>query len=440
VLHVDHGSRLAPAGRAPHRPAGYFQPTMDGVRIDFGRYPASPPIPTLSPMEVWESDGSSARGRLIDAAVIVFAAAGGALNLVSGLASGASVPLGLVATDVAMGAAACLVLWLRRRRPVGVALAIAPLAVFSATSQGALGMALLTVAAHRRLRLAVLVGLASFAAGQVHWVLWGPRSQPLWVAALTNVVVGLLVNAVLIAWGLLGQARRERLRSLRERAERAEAEQLLRVEQARHLERERIAREMHDVLAHRISLLSLHAGALEFNPDAPPEDVARAAGVIRQNAHLALEDLRRVIGVLRGPTGEGAPEPPQPTLADVPALVEDSRQAGMRLRFDNRLADLSAVPAGAGRDAYRIVQEALTNARKHAPACAVGLTLDGKAGSGLSIEVRNRLPTGAATAPAIPGAGTGIVGLVERAALAGGQLEHGRDGDGYRLRAWLPWP
>ena len=147
-----------------------------------------------------------------------------------------------------------------------------------------------------------------------------------------------------------------------------------------------------------------------------------------------------MIGVLRGPAGDGAPEPPQPTLADVPALVEDSRQAGMRLRFDNRLADLSAVPAGAGRDAYRIVQEALTNARKHAPACAVGLTLEGAAGSGLSIEVRNRLPTGAAAVPAIPGAGTGIVGLVERAALAGGRLEHGRDGDGYRLRAWLPWP
>ena len=81
------------------------------------------------------------------------------------------------------------------------------------------------------------------------------------------------------------RARRQLVLSLRERAERAEAEQQLRVSQARHLERTRIAREMHDVLAHRISLLSLHAGALEFRPDAPPAEVARAAGVIRASAH-----------------------------------------------------------------------------------------------------------------------------------------------------------
>jgi len=403
--------------------------------------PARAGIRTLTTMEVWAAGGGRARERLHDAGLVLVAAATGALNLAIWLANSPPVPRAVLVADVAVGAAACLALLVARRWPVGVALAIAPLVVFATASQGAMGMALLTVALHRRLRVAVLVGLVSFAAGQAHWALRGPRTDPLWASALANLVLGLLVNVAVIAWGMLGQARRERLRSLRERAERAEAEQQLRIEQARHLERERIAREMHDVLAHRISLLSLHAGALEFHPDAPPEDVARAAGVVRQNAHLALEDLRRVIGVLRGPGAGDAPEPPQPTLADVPALVEDSRQAGMRLRFDNRLADLSAVPASAGRDAYRIVQEALTNARKHAPACAVGLTLAGAAGDGLTIEVRNRLPAGEAAPPAIPGAGTGIVGLVERAALAGGRLEHGGDGGGgYRLRAWLPWP
>ncbi|TMC11278.1 MAG: sensor histidine kinase [Chloroflexi bacterium] len=397
-------------------------------------------IRTLTTMEVWAAGGGRTRERLHDAGLVLVAAVTGALNFALWLANSPPVPRLVLVADVAIGAAACLALLVARRWPVGVSLGIAPLVVFATASQGAMGMALLTVALHRRLRVAVLVGLASFAAGQLHWWLRGPRTDPLWAAALANFVIGLLVNAAVIAWGMLGQARRERLRSLRERAERTEAEQQLRIEQARHLERERIAREMHDVLAHRISLLSLHAGALEFHPDAPPEDVARAAGVVRQNAHLALEDLRRVIGVLRGPGADDAPEPPQPTLADVPALVEDSRQAGMRLRFDNRLADLSAVPASAGRDAYRIVQEALTNARKHAPACAVGLTLAGAAGDGLTIEVRNRLPAGEAAPPAIPGAGTGIVGLVERAALAGGRLEHGPDGGGYRLRAWLPWP
>jgi hypothetical protein len=124
--------------------------------------------------------------------------------------------------------------------------------------------------------------------------------------------------------------------ALHERADRLEAEQRLRVEQAREAERRRIAREMHDVLAHRVSLLALHAGALEFRPDAPSEEVAEAAGVIRANARAALEDLRGVVGMLRDSGDGSAPEPPQPTLGDIPALVEESRAAGMRvvLRLD----------------------------------------------------------------------------------------------------------
>jgi len=114
---------------------------------------------------------------------------------------------------------------------------------------------------------------------------------------------------------------------------------------------------MHDVLAHRISLLSLHAGVLEFRPDAPPEEVrARRCRDPRQRAQ-ALEDLRAVIGVLRdGPDGPG-PEPPQPTLAALPGLLEESRAAGMGIRADVSLPDLAAVPDAIGRHALRIVQE-----------------------------------------------------------------------------------
>ena len=162
----------------------------------------------------------------------------------------------------------------------------------------------------------------------------------------------------------------------------AEAEQELRVEQVRYAERTRIAREMHDVLAHRISLLSLHAGALEFRPDAPPEEVARAAAVIRASAHQALEDLRAVIGVLRDGADGEAPQPPQPTLAALPGLLEESRAAGMLLHADVRLGDLAAVPDAIGRHALRIVQEALTNARKHATSAAVDLRRRGRAGGG----------------------------------------------------------
>ena len=190
----------------------------------------------------------------------------------------------------------------------------------------------------------------------------------------------MLATGAVIAWGMFVRSRRQLVLSLRDRAERAEAEQQLRVEQARQHERARIAREMHDVLAHRISLLSLHAGALEFHPDAPPEEIARAAGVIRASAHDALEDLRTVIGVLRAEAGDGDPEPPQPTLADLPALIEESREAGMQVRFECELAEPAAVPAATGRSAYRIVQEGLTNARKHARGAAVEVTVEGTAG------------------------------------------------------------
>jgi signal transduction histidine kinase len=217
---------------------------------------------------------------------------------------------------------------------------------------------------------------------------------------------------------------------------------------------------MHDVLAHRISLLSLHAGALEIRPDASADEVARAAGVIRASAHQALQDLREVIGVLRDPAAGSPPERPQPTLHELPALAEDSRAAGMRVRLDLRVAAPDSVPAGAGRTAYRIVQEGLTNARKHAPGAAVSVCVDGSVGTGLTVTVRNPWPVGGPPAggagadvpgaggagaalpgAGIPGAGTGLVGLTERATLAGGRLAHGRTpGGDFELAAWLPWP
>ena len=141
-----------------------------------------------------------------------------------------------------------------------------------------------------------------------------------------SLVFIVLVTVATVAWGMFVRARRQLVLSLRERADRAEAEQQMHVEQARQQERARIAREMHDVLAHRISLLSMHAGALEFRPDAPPEEIARAAGIVRASAHQALQDLREVIGVLREePAVNGGPELPQPTLANLPALLDESR-------------------------------------------------------------------------------------------------------------------
>ncbi len=338
--------------------------------------------------------------------------------------------------DLVGGAVASLALLWRRRWPVGVALFIAVITTYSTSAAIAGAIALFTVAVHRRAIIAVGLAALTLATVPIYLAIQPDDDVPYWVTYL----IGILASGAVIAWGMFVRSRRQLVLSLRDRAERAEAEQQLRVEQARQHERARIAREMHDVLAHRISLLSLHAGALEFRPDAPPDEVARAAGVIRASAHEALEDLRTVIGVLRESEDGDHPERPQPTLADLEALIGESRAAGMQVRYDPRLIDASAVPAGAGRNAYRIVQEGLTNARKHAQGAAVEVTVDGAEGDGLVIEVRNRLPVGVGAA-AIPGTGSGIVGLTERAALAGGRLEHGRTAAGdFRLWAWLPWP
>jgi signal transduction histidine kinase len=349
----------------------------------------------------------------------------------------------VLSIDFAVGVAACLAIWLRRRWPLGLALALVPAGAVSASAGGAAAIALFTLAVHRRFAVVAPVAVLGVAVSPIFIALHPDDSTPPGVEFL----FGMLGTVAIVAWGMFVRARRQLVLSLRERALRAEAEQQLRVDQARAAERARIAREMHDVLAHRISLLSLHAGALEFRRDATPEEVARAAGVMRATAHQALQDLREVIGVLReGPDGD-APERPQPTLADLPALIEESRAAGMAVSSDFAVDD--AVPDGVARSAYRIVQEGLTNARKHARGAAVTVTVAGAPGSGLTVEVRNRLPLGRAAAegragrPAdeIPGAGTGIVGLAERVDLAGGRLEHGRTDDGdFRLWAWLPWP
>ena len=372
----------------------------------------------------------SQRQWVVDSALYIAAVGLGTVSLATTVRHGLDGPL-LVA-DALSGAALCIALWWRRRWPVALGLASLPILVVSSSGGLASLMILATIAAYRRWQLVVVIAVAQLALLPVGRVVHTQGNS-----LLEYYFVGALAIAVAVAWGMLLRGNR---RAEEERQRRTRAEQQLHVEQARYAERARIAREMHDVLAHRISLLSLHAGALEFRPDAPPEEIARAAAVIRASAHQALEDLREVIGLLRDDAGGDAPQPPQPTLATLPGLLEESRAAGMRVHDDVRIADLAAVPDAIGRHALRIVQEALTNARKHAPSAAVDLRVAGAPGDGLTIEVRNPVPVPAVGATEIPGSGTGLVGLAERATLSGGHLEHGLDGGGdFRLRAWLPW-
>ena len=330
---------------------------------------------------------------LLFLAAVVFA-----LLVIGGrLESSTPPPTWLFTADVIAGAVGCAGLWLRRRWPVGLALVLVVFSTFSETVSGALVVGMLTVAIHRPPRTTAAVFVLSVVAALMYVVLRPEPGIPAWLLFM----IGLAVQSAAVGWGLFIHFRRQLVLSLRDRANRAETEAQLRAEQAQQRARDEIAREMHDVLGHRLSLLSVHAGALEFRPDAPAEEVARAAKVIRENAHQALQDLREVIGVLRAPVGEL----PQPTLADVQQLVAESGRAGMRVTLREETS--GPAPDLTGRTAYRVVQEALTNARKHAPGAEVRVHLAGSAGTGLRVEVRNDAPPPAAglTAGPVPDPG-----------------------------------
>ncbi|MEJ5866773.1 histidine kinase [Pseudokineococcus sp. 5B2Z-1] len=343
-----------------------------------------------------------------------------------------------------------VLLLLRGRAPLAVTAGTALLMLTGQPVQVAALVALLQVAVRsswRRTSVAAGLLLVGYAAALVVH-----RSTP-WAAWLESAAV-LVTGAVLLLGatagaGLYAGARRQLLAEARERADRAEADRARHAERARERERARIAREMHDVLAHRLTVLALHAGALEYGARATGGEVAETAGVVRESAHRALQELRDVLGVLRAASDDGPDDAgggglrPPPALADVQGLVDEAAAATgspVRLTVDG---DLDAVSAPTGRAAYRVVQEGLTNARRHAPGAAVLVVVRVPAGSGdVVVEVRNDPPPPAAGAPPVAGLagrGSGLLGVAERAALLGGQVEHGPTPDGgHRLAVRLP--
>jgi signal transduction histidine kinase len=375
----------------------------------------------------------SARDWLTDWALFAFAAGVGCIGL-AGLWHTHGVVLDWI--DVAAGVLACLALWARRTSLPAVLVALAA----SAFSPLALGAGLVAIcAAASRLTGRALIALAVVVtAGSFVFLAINPAAGEI----LKVAVPAFLFAVMAFGWGLYLRARRELVVSLRERADRLEADRQRSAEQAREAERRRIAREMHDVLAHRLSLLSVHAGALEFHPGAPPGEIAKAATVIRTSAAAALGELRQVITVLREDS-DGA-VPPQPGFGQLAELLEDSRSAGMTLHARIDVPDTGLLPAALGRTVYRVVQEGLTNARKHAPGApvTVTVTVDGQAVVAEVISRRALVATGQPSATAAPaGAGAGLIGIAERVALADGRLEHGPNvmGD-FVLRATIPRP
>lgn len=225
--------------------------------------------------------------------------------------------------------------------------------------------------------------------------------------------------------------REVRLEAVTARADAIEREQELRIREAAELERTTIARELHDVVAHKVSVMVVQAGAERSVLDPAATSTEETLRTIEATGREALVELRRLLGVLRN--GESQPLVPQPTLADVDALVAHVRDAGVdvELRIEGERRRLAP---GVELSAFRIVQEALTNVLKHAGGAPALVALRFEAAE-LEIEVRDQ--GGGEHAPGA-GTGHGLLGIRERVALHGGRVDAGPTGDGYTVRAWLP--
>lgn len=232
--------------------------------------------------------------------------------------------------------------------------------------------------------------------------------------------------------GLWLHQRQLLLSATHERIERAERERALLAERAVTDERRRIARELHDVIAHRASVLSLQAGALTMH--ARDKSTVDTAEVIRENSAKALTELRSMLHVLReGSSNHDDADGDAPTARDIEELVRDAVAGGSNIEL-TMPAVLPEIPVTIGRAAYRVVQEALTNAAQHAPDAAI--RVDVEAGDDLVISVVNEP---ARKAGAGQGSGYGLLGMRERVALADGSLQaEATDDDGFRVRARLP--
>lgn len=345
-----------------------------------------------------------------------------------------------IAADVTIGVAALALLLRRRRWPFGICALLTALSAFSVIASAASCIALVSLATHRRWRPTLLCCAEALVAGYVFQLFFHSDANNGFGEWVTDTVIGVLAVALCVAIGWAIGARRQLVSNLRTQLAVAEDRQHLRVEQARVAERARIAREMHDVLAHRISVVAMHSGALAYRTDLSQDELHESTAIIRDNAHAALTELREVLGVLRDPTASPPrPDAPQPTLSDLPELVAtlESTDGPVELTVPDELTGLTEL---ASRNAYRIVQEGLTNRRKHAAGEPMSIVLTHDEDD-LRLTMRNRIPAAVPGSGELPDSGLGLVGATERAELVGGELTSGRDRAGdFVVRARLPWP
>jgi signal transduction histidine kinase len=316
-----------------------------------------------------------------------------------------------------------------------------PLAAWRLGLLGSLGVGV--VGQHTRavtLGFVVLVVLFCVAARVVQrivlWWMCGLMLAVLWIAmpaeAATNAigVSGLIVAAAVAMDAIRGW--RESREALALETEHAEEEQARR---ALLEERARIGRELHDVVAHHMSLIAVQAETARYRVDEVSESVNAEFLAISAAARTALAEMRRLLGVLRN--DEEAARAPQPQIEQIDEMINTARKSGMTVAY-TPVGALESVPQSVGLCAYRIVQEALTNARRHAPGAAVTVQLS-RNDDALRLEVINGTGHGPALADGDAGVGQGLTGMRERASLLGGALTAGTTTDGgFAVTAVLP--
>lgn len=239
------------------------------------------------------------------------------------------------------------------------------------------------------------------------------------------------------AFGLVRRTRRERLEALEDRARRLEVERDQQTQIATAAERARIARELHDIVAHSLTVMIAQADGGRYAADADPSAATRALGTIGETGRAALTDMRRLLGVLRGGDHQDLAYEPPPAESDVGALVEQLRTGGLRVSLV-RMGTPRTLPPGAGLTVYRIAQEALTNVLKHAGPDPLVSVLVQWLPDAIVLEVSD---DGRGASAESDGLGQGLLGMRERATIFAGTVSAGpRPGGGFRVRAQLPTP
>lgn len=298
--------------------------------------------------------------------------------------------------------------------------------------------------AHRTAIVSAIVGGLVLACTMAVQYVWASDPAQLAGSALLMWVFCSACAVATWAFGLMRRSRRETIGALRDRAERLERERDQQARIATAAERTRIAREMHDIVAHSLSVVVAQADGGRYAAAGDPDAATRALATIAETGRAALADMRRLLGVLREPEGEsgtpgaaGAPFTPQPAAEDVEQLVEQVRASGVRASLV-RMGTPRPLPPGIGLTVYRICQEALTNVLKHAgPDPAVTVLVQWQPAA-LVLEVTD---DGRGASADSDGAGHGLLGMRERATMVGGRLSAGpRPGGGFRVRAELPLP